>query len=225
MDAINGFLMDALRSRQASHEDDVDDDRVAATENVFNKKELSLTIIEELIWNLGYGSFESLSDTYYDRTLMQDYSDYSYKGLQYAQESLDNDGHNGLYGLNKDFNFYYPGKNEEHDLVVRNQIVDQKEYLFGVIEKTLNNSAQRVVDELAEADEAYDNAIADFEAEARRLIDEMNAAISAAIDSFNETLADAKAAMEAETDRAEAALEDMLQSRLADWKEKYDWEV
>jgi len=53
----------------------------------------------------------------------------------------------------------------------------------------------------------------------------MNAAIAAAIDSFNASLADAKAAMEAETDRAEAALEDMLQSRLADWKEKYDWEV
>jgi hypothetical protein len=43
--------------------------------------------------------------------------------------------------------------------------------------------------------------------------------------SFEETLAGAKADMEAATDAAEAALEAFIQERLADWQVKHDWEL
>jgi hypothetical protein len=56
-------------------------------------------------------------------------------------------------------------------------------------------------------------------------MDAMNSAISAAVESFDGTLADQKADIEASTDAAEAALEAFLQERLADWKVKHDWEL
>ena len=59
--------------------------------------------------------------------------------------------------------------------------------------------AARVVSETDIADAAYDAARAELQGEMDRLTAEMEAALAAAVESFEVTLAEAKAAMEAET--------------------------
>ena len=80
MDAATEALQEGLRSRQADAEDAVDADRQAATENVQNNKAEILANIKDLIWSLGYGTFESF-DGYYDYSLNQNYADHTYGGL------------------------------------------------------------------------------------------------------------------------------------------------
>ena len=84
--------------------------------------------------------------------------------------------------------------------------------------------AARVVSETEIADAAYDAARAELQGEMNRLTNEMEQALSDAVASFEVTLADAKAAMEAETQRAKDAHYAFIEARLAIWQTKYDAE-
>jgi hypothetical protein len=221
-----------LQGEQAAVEASVDADRVAATENVVEQKEVALDTINSEIWKLGYGQ-PGAFDPYYDYSVdTANYDDHPIpRSIQHPEDFAqvaDPIGHDGVYaGDNFDFNelFYYPGKNEEHDIKVRNAIVDEKDRFYGVVKKTLDNGAARTAQELSDANDRYEGAMADFENQAGFSMEAMNGAIDSAVTSFQGTLDGQKADIESATDDAEAALEAFLQERLADWQEKHDWEL
>ena len=115
---------------------------------------------------------------------------------------------------------YRHGDHEEHDREVRQMIVALKAEFEAAVESTLDAADARVAAEQEAGDAASAQAWMAFEDEATRLTGEMADALSAALVSFEATLANAKSAIEAETDRAEAALEAYLQDRLVVWADK-----
>jgi hypothetical protein len=152
MDSVVLGESQELQGAQEAVEDSVDADRVAATENVVDQKEAAIATIDSEIWKLGYGQ-PGAFDPYYDYSVdTATYDDHPIpRSIQHPEDFAqvaDPIGHDGLYaGDNFDFNelFYYPGKNEEHDQIVRNAIVDEKDRFYGVVKKTLDNATARTV--------------------------------------------------------------------------------
>jgi hypothetical protein len=221
---MDGFVVQGNSQLLSDQQDEVEarftNIADAAKTTVEEEKANAIAKIDSEIWKLGYGQ-PGAFDTYYDYSVHSaTYEDHPiYRAINdpenFAQVA---DGSGDAYtSFNFDSLFYYPGKNEEHDLLVRNAIVDERERFEGLIKDTLTRAGQTVAKELDDAVTAFTDTRQDFFTSADFAFEAMTNSIEDAANALNEDLDAAKGSMEAETSRAKAALEDFLQERLADW--------
>jgi hypothetical protein len=137
-DALNGIIED-LQQREVNEIAQVEGDLAALVQAANDKKDEVLAEIDEQIWKLGYGQPEAF-DNYDYSVATADYKDHPiYRAINHPEnfaQVAEPIGANGQYsGIDFNFDelFYYPGKNEEHDEVVRNLIIDVKQSLFDFV--------------------------------------------------------------------------------------------
>ena len=112
---------------------------------------------------------------------------------------------------------YHYGAHDGHDHEIKEQIAQLKDDFEAFVQAKLQAFHTRIGKELADGDAAHEAARVELDAEFVRLTQEMEGALTAAIASFEGTLAECKEAQSGNVSGATDALEEFIQGRLALW--------